>query len=194
MTTPRILAFAGSLRAGSWNKKLVAIAANGARAAGAEVTMLDLRDLPMPIYDADEESQHGLPANAQRFKQLLVEHHGVLIASPEYNSSITAVLKNALDWASRAEPGEPPLVAYRGKIAGVMSASPGALGAIRSLATIRALLAHLGMVVVPAQLGVSRAGEAFDESGSLKDAKQQAAVEKIGTDVMHFVQKLNLSR
>jgi chromate reductase, NAD(P)H dehydrogenase (quinone) len=194
MTTPRILAFAGSLRTGSWNKKLVAIAANGARAAGAEVTMLDLRDLPMPIYDADEESQHGLPANAKRFKQLLVEHHGVLVASPEYNSSITAVLKNAVDWASRAEPGESPLVAYRGKIAGVMSASPGALGAIRSLATIRALLAHLGMVVVPTQLGVSRAGEAFDESGALKDARQQAAVEKIGTDVVHFVQKLNLSR
>jgi chromate reductase, NAD(P)H dehydrogenase (quinone) len=194
MIAAKILAFAGSLRAGSWNKKLVAIAANGARAAGAEVTMLDLRDLPMPIYDADEESQHGLPANARRFKQLLVEHHGVLIASPEYNSSITAVLKNAVDWASRAEPGEPPLVAYRGKIAGVMSASPGALGAVRSLATIRALLAHLGMVVVPAQLGVSRAGEAFDESGALKDARQQAAVEKIGTDVVHFVQKLNLSR
>lgn len=194
MTAPRILAFAGSLRAGSWNKKLVAIAANGARAAGAEVTLLDLRDLPMPIYDADEESQHGLPENAKRFKQLLVEHHGVVVASPEYNGSITAALKNALDWASRAEPGEPPLVAYRGKIAGVMSASPGALGAVRSLGTIRALLAHLGMVVVPAQFGVPRASEAFADGGSLKDAKQQAAVEKIGTDVVHFVQKLNLSR
>ncbi|MEX0957984.1 MAG: NAD(P)H-dependent oxidoreductase [Burkholderiales bacterium] len=194
MTSPKILAFAGSLRSGSFNKKLVTIAAAGARAAGAEVTMLDLRDLPLPIYDADSESEHGLPDNARRFKQMLVEHDGVLVASPEYNSTITAVLKNAIDWASRAEPGEPPLVAYRGRIAGVMSASPGALGAIRSLATIRALLAHLGMVVVPAQLGVPRAGEAFDDAGALKDAKQQAAVEKIGADVVHFIQKLNPPR
>jgi NAD(P)H-dependent FMN reductase len=192
MTRPRILAFAGSLRAGSWNKKLVAIAAAGARAAGADVTLLDLRELPMPVYDADLESAQGLPENAKRFKQLLVDHHGVLVASPEYNSTITAALKNAIDWASRAQPGEPPLVAYRGKVAGVMSASPGALGAIRSLATIRALLSHLGMIVVPAQLGVPRANEAFDAAGELKDDKQRAAIEKIGADVVEFVQKLVL--
>ena len=121
--TPKILAFAGSLRAESWNKKLVLQAANAARDAGADVTLLDLRDLPMPIYDGDIEAQQGLPANARAFKQLLRDHHGVLLSSPEYNSQMPAVLKNAIDWASRLERGDTPLVAFKGKVAGVMSAS-----------------------------------------------------------------------
>jgi NAD(P)H-dependent FMN reductase len=188
--TPRILAFAGSLRAESYNKKLVRIAAEGARAAGAEVTLLDLRDLPMPIYDGDIEKSQGLPPNAKAFKKLLVEHQGVLLSTPEYNSQYPAVLKNAIDWASRQEPGDTPLMAFKGKVAGVMSASPGALAALRGQALVRALLLYLGMVVVPVQIGIARAGEAFDSSGRLKDENQQAAIEGLGAEVARFVRKL----
>jgi chromate reductase len=188
--TPRILAFAGSLRAGSFNKKLVRIAAEGARAAGAEVTLLDLRDLPMPIYDGDIEREQGLPPNARTFKSLLIDHHGVLLSTPEYNSQYPAVLKNAIDWASRQEPGDTPLMAFKGKIAAVMSASPGALAALRSQTLVRSLLLYLGMVVVPTQIGVARAAEAFDEAGRLKDEKQQAAIEALGAEAVRYVRAL----
>lgn len=101
--TPRILTFAGSTRTDFYNKKLVRIAAAGAKAAGAEVTCLDLRDIPLPLFDEDLEAAEGLPASARQLKDLLLAHDGLLIASPEYNSSISAVLKNAIDWASRPQ-------------------------------------------------------------------------------------------
>src|SRR5579862_9258125 len=132
MSQPKIVAFAGSLRAGSFNKKLLAIAVEAARAAGAEVTVADLRELALPIFDQDIEDASGLPAGAKKFKSLLTASDGFLIASPEYNSSITGALKNAIDWASRGESDdEPPLVAYRGKAAALCAASPGALGGLR---------------------------------------------------------------
>lgn len=117
MTAAKILAFAGSARQDSFNKKLVKIAVEGAKAAGAEVTYLDLGDLPLPLYDEDLETALGLPENALKLKALMKAHQGFLIACPEYNSSITPLLKNALDWASRSEPGEPPLVCFKEKIA-----------------------------------------------------------------------------
>ena len=111
MSNVKILAFAGSTRTESFNKKLVKIAVEGARAAGAEVTLIDLRDFPMPLYDGDLEAASGLPENAKKVKQLMISHHGFLISAPEYNSSITAVLKNTFDWVSRPETDdEPPLV------------------------------------------------------------------------------------
>src|SRR5262245_35742367 len=109
MSMPKILAFAGSTRTESYNKKLVRIAAAGARQAGAEVTLIDLRDLPLPLFDEDLESSEGLPPNARRLKDLFLAHHGLLISAPEYNSSISGVLKNAIDWVSRPVPGEAPL-------------------------------------------------------------------------------------
>ena len=192
MSVPRLLAFAGSLRTPSLNKKLVAIAAQGARDAGAEVTLIDLRDFPMPIYDGDEESANGLPGNARTFKRLLIEHHGVLIATPEYNSQFPAVLKNAIDWASRRENGEKPLVAYAGKVAGVMSASPGGFGGLRGQAVLCAQLTYLGMVTVPSRVGVAHAGDAFDDDGGLKDEKQLQSVLALGAETVRFVQKLVL--
>lgn len=192
MSVPKILAFAGSLRTASFNKKLVAIAAHGARDAGAEVTLCDLRDLPMPIYDGDDEAERGLPDNARAFKRLLMEHHGVLIATPEYNSQFPAVLKNAIDWASRRENDEKPLLAFTGKVAGVMSASPGALAGLRGQALLRSQLAYLGMVIVPSRVGVGHAGDAFDADGGLKDGKQQRAVQDLGTETVRFVQRLLL--
>src|SRR5438093_295997 len=119
----KILAFAGSTRTDSFNKKLVHVAAEGARAAAAEVTFIDLRDFSLPLYDGDLEAASGLPENAKKLKQLMIAHHGFLISAPEYNSSISGVLKNAIDWASRAErDDEPPLICFRGKTVALISA------------------------------------------------------------------------
>ena len=189
-STPRILAFAGSLRRDSFNKKLVRIAADGARAAGAEVTYLDLAELPLPIYDADLEAAQGLPPNAKALKQLFRAHDGLLIASPEYNSMITAALKNAIDWVSRAEPGEAPLAALKGKLCVLMSASPGALGGLRALPLVRNMLLNLHVLVLPDQLAVPGADKAFDEQGRLEDAKQQAAAERLGARLVEMLRKL----
>ena len=187
---PRILVFAGSLRRESWNKKLARLAADAARAAGAEVTFLDLKDLPMPVYDGDLEAAEGVPANAKRFKELLLAHQGLLISSPEYNSSISGALKNAIDWASRQEPGEAPLACFNGKVAGLLAASPGALGGLRGLVTLRSILGNIGVLVLPDQLAVPKAHEAFAEDGNLKDAKQQAAVERIAGKLVSTLARL----
>ncbi len=190
MSAPKLLAFAGSLRSASFNKKLVAIAAQGAREAGAEVTLIDLRELPMPIYDGDDEAAYGLPDNARAFKRLLMEHHGVLIATPEYNSQFPAALKNAIDWASRREKDEQPLAAFTSKVAGVMSASPGAMAGLRGQTLLRSQLAYLGMVIVPMRIGVGSAYNAFDDNGLLKDEKQNQAVQKLGAETVRFARRL----
>jgi chromate reductase, NAD(P)H dehydrogenase (quinone) len=188
--TTRILAFAGSLRRESFNKKLVFIAARGAEKAGAEVTVLDLKDFPLPLFDQDLEAEQGMPDLAKKLKKLFIDHDGLLIASPEYNSSITAVLKNAIDWVSRPEPGEPPLVAFQGKAATLMSASPGALGGLRALVHVRAILGNLGVIVLPEQVAVPKAYEAFEPDGALIDQKQQAAVVGLGQTLASFLLKL----
>ena len=191
MTTPRILAFGGSLRRDSFNQKLAAVAAVGARAVGAEVTLIALRDFPLPVFDQDLEGAEGIPMAAKKLKQLFREHHGLLIASPEYNSSITAALKNAFDWVSRAETDdEPPLVAFAGKTAALCAASPGALGGMRGLVHARAILGNIGVTVLPDQVTVSKAHEAFRADGTLADEKQTAKVKKLGTQLAHHLVKL----
>ncbi|MBL1177889.1 NADPH-dependent FMN reductase [Pantanalinema sp. GBBB05] len=188
--TPKILAFAGSTRTASYNKKLVKIAADGARKVGAEATFIDLRDFPMPLFDEDLEANQGTPATARQFKDLLLAHDGILIASPEYNSSLTAVLKNAIDWASRPAPNEPPLACFTNKVAAIMSASPGALGGLRGLVHLRSILGNIKVIVLPDQIAISKAHELFNPDGSLKDAEQQAAIEKLGANVANVVAKL----
>ncbi|MCP2728813.1 NADPH-dependent FMN reductase [Limnofasciculus baicalensis] len=188
---PKILAFAGSTREGSYHKKLVKIAAEGARAAGAEVTYIDLRDLPMPLFDEDLESQEGLPVNVRKWKDLLIAHQGFLIASPEYNSSITAILKNAIDWASRPSPGEVSLACFSDKVAVLMSTSPGGLGGLRGLVHIRAILSNINVLVLPDQKAIPNAFEAFDDEGRLKDSKQQAAIQQLGSKLARVVAKLS---
>ena len=188
---PKILAFAGSLRKESFNKKLVKIAMAGAKAAGAEVTFLDLKDIPLPVFDEDLEAADGLPPNARKLKDLLLANQGLLISAPEYNSSITAALKNAIDWASRPVQGEPPLGCFDGKIATLMAASPGALGGLRGLVTVRSILGNIKVTVLPDQIAVNKAHEAFNPDGTLKDAKQQASIEKLGADLAKFLTKLN---
>jgi chromate reductase, NAD(P)H dehydrogenase (quinone) len=188
--TPKILAFAGSTRIKSFNRKLVKIAAAGARLAGAEVTEIDLREFEMPLYDGDLEERDGIPPGARRFKRLMIEHDGFLISSPEYNSSISGVLKNAIDWASRPEPNEPQLVAFRGKCAALLSASPGGFGGMRGLVTVRSILSNILVMVLPNQLCISRAMDAFDEAGNLKDPKQHQSAERIGRELSETISKL----
>ena len=191
MTTPRILAFGGALRRDSFNQKLAAIAAAGARDAGAEVTLIALRDFPMPVYDGDLEDASGLPEAAKKLKALFREHHGLLIAAPEYNSSISGALKNAIDWVSRQETDdEPSLSALSGKSAVLMSASPGGLGGLRGLVTVRSILGNIGITVLPDQIAVSKAYEAFNDDGSLKDAKQQAGIKGLGAKLAKHLTKI----
>jgi NAD(P)H-dependent FMN reductase len=192
--TAKVLCFAGSLRKDSLNKKLVKVAMEGARNAGAEVTFVDLKDLPMPIYDGDIEAAEGLPENAKKFKRMLMEHDALLIASPEYNSSISAALKNAIDWASRPEPGETNLQAFTGKVAGLLAASPGALGGLRGLVTLRSVLGNIGIIVVPDQLAVSKADGAFNDDGTMKDSKQEGNVHRIGARVAQVAAALKASK
>ncbi|MCZ6798275.1 MAG: NAD(P)H-dependent oxidoreductase, partial [Gammaproteobacteria bacterium] len=151
----KILAFAGSARKDSLNKKLLKIVAAGAEAAGAHLTLVDLAEFEMPLFNQDLETEAGMPDRAGEFKRLMIEHDGFLIASPEYNSAFSPLLKNTLDWASRAESeDEPPLVAFRGKTAAILATSPGGLGGIRGLVHLRMMLGNLGVIVMPEQQAV----------------------------------------
>ena len=187
---PKIIAFAGSLRRDSFNKKLVRIAAESARKAGAEVTLLDLKEHPLPIFDEDLEKESGVPAKVMELKKLFIGADGIMISAPEYNSSISGVLKNTIDWLSRPVPGESPLAAFKGKTAVLMSASPGALGGLRGLVTVRSILGNIGVVVLPEQVAVSNANDAFAADGSLKDAKQHDSIVKLGERLAVVTRKL----
>ncbi|MCC6884014.1 MAG: NAD(P)H-dependent oxidoreductase [Verrucomicrobiales bacterium] len=191
MSTPRILAFGGSLRHDSYNQKLAALAAAGARDSGATVTLIALRDFPLPVFDEDLESAHGMPETARQLKELFRTHDGVIIASPEYNSSLTAALKNAIDWVSRSESDEEsPLRAFTGKSAILCAASPGGLGGLRGLVHLRAILGNLGVTVLPDQVAVGSAHKAFDANGSLIDEKQGARIRRLGSTLAHHLAKL----
>jgi len=186
-----ILGFAGSTRTDSYNKKLVKIALNGAEEAGAKVTYLDLRDFPLPLYDGDLEEQQGLPENARKLKDLFLAHQGLLIASPEYNSSISGVLKNAIDWVSRPVEGEESLACFTGKVCSLMSASPGALGGLRGLVPLRMLLGNIGVIVLPDQVAVSKAMQAFTPNGDLQDSRQHQSIKALGANVAHMLSKIH---
>lgn len=164
--TPTILAFAGSTRTGSFNRQALAHAVAGAREAGAEVTLIDLRDYTLPLYNGDLEESHGLPEAAVRLKALFKAHQGLLLACPEYNSSITPLLKNTLDWVSRAHDGESGLVPYEGKLAALVAASAGNLGGLRGLRHVREILTTLQMLVIPKQMGLARADKELADPAS----------------------------
>lgn len=188
----RILAFAGSTRKDSYNHRLVQIAAAGAREAGADVTLISLREFPMPLFDEDFESENGKPEKAKALKQLMIEHDGFLIACPEYNSSITAVLKNAIDWVSRPDEGDPPggLAAFQDKVVSLMSASPGGLGGLRGLVHVRAILGNIGCIVLPDQVAISAAFKAFNDDGGLADEKKHQRIAQLGKSLAQTLQKL----
>jgi NAD(P)H-dependent FMN reductase len=187
----RILVFSGSTRAASVNKKLARIAAEAARQAGGDVTYIDLRDFSMPLYDGDLEATQGPPENATKLYELMKAHQGLLLACPEYNSSITGVLKNTIDWVSRPRDGEPPLVAFTGKVAALLSASPSGLGGLRGLVHVRAILGNIGVVVLPTQVTVSNAFDAFDENDALKDERLRERVARLAAELVETTRKLH---
>ncbi|HEX8883670.1 MAG TPA: NAD(P)H-dependent oxidoreductase, partial [Noviherbaspirillum sp.] len=180
-----------SARKASLNKRLVRVAAEGARRAGADVTEIDLRDFPVPIYDGDLEAEQGLPPKARELRQLMLEHQGFLIASPEYNGSIPALLKNLIDWTSRAVDGQDGLAPYRNKVAVLMSASPGSYGGLRGLVHVRAILGNIGVIVLPEQLAVGKAHEAFSLDGSMQNPKMQESVEALGRTLATTLARLH---
>lgn len=193
MSVARILCFAGSTRTESVNKKLIRLAAANAEQAGARVTLVDLRDFPMPLFDEDLESESGMPEHAAQLKQLFLNHNGLIIASPEYNSSLSAVLKNALDWVSRRQEGEPPKAAFLGKVASIMSATPSGLGGIRGLVHLRSILQNVGMHVMPDQMMLSAAHQAFDADGGLIDLGKQETLTALMRDFVQTIEKLNVA-
>ena len=188
--TSRLLAFAGSVRRASFNARLARFAAREAGAAGAEALLLDLAEFDLPLYNGDLEAGEGLPPGAARLKELFLAHDGFLIASPEYNGSISPFLKNAIDWVSRPVAGQPPLVWYAGKVAGLMAASPGALGGLRGLVHVRQVLSGIGVIVAPAQHAIARAGDAFDDEGGLAEEPHGAAVRRVVRETVRLAAKL----
>jgi chromate reductase len=180
----RILSLSGSSRRGSLNQKLLDQAADGARAAGAEVTSIRLSDFELPIYDIDWEAERGLPKGAQELKALLAGHQGLLIATPEHNGGYTALLKNALDWMSRPN-GFPS-----GKVAALVSASPGLLGGVKSQLSLQIVLNKLGVHVIPESFALGAAHQCFDAEGGLKDANAEKAVRAVGTALAEMISRI----
>lgn len=191
MSKPKVLALAGSTRSASFNRQLVSLAAAMAIDDGADVTLIDLCEFVMPLYDGDLEEKDGIPKNANRLYDFFRSHDALLLSSPEYNGSISGVLKNAIDWVSRPREGDAPLAAFTGKVAGVMSASPGGLGGLRGLVHVRAILGNLGMIVLPEQVAVGKAHEAFNDAGSLKDERTSGMLEAMVASVVSTTERLN---
>ena len=166
----KLLVFAGSTRQHSFNRRLAQVAAGMARDAGADVTLLELSDFDIPLYNADLEAR-GTPADVLRLKQVLFDHPAWIVCSPEYNGSYTALLKNTIDWASSPVKGDPVWQdgtrAFRGKVVGMLSASPGALGGLRSQSHLAPLLINLECWLAPKAFALGQAGGAFDDNGAL---------------------------
>jgi chromate reductase, NAD(P)H dehydrogenase (quinone) len=194
MSAVRLLAISGSERAGSLNRKLLDAAVKTAQARGAQVDTIDLRSLALPLFDGDIEKASGVPDGARRQRVAQRAADAVLLATPEYNGFPTPLLINSLDWLSRLQAeGDAPagLATTAGKPLGIVSASPGLLGGLRSLNYTRQYLSMaFAMMPVPQQFALSRAHEAFDDSGALKDAKQQAAVETVVGSVIRVAAAL----
>ena len=171
--TANILVFSGSTRSGSVNSQATAAAAKALALKGASVTRISLEDFPLPIFDQDLEAEQGIPENAVKLGRMMANHDGMVIASPEYNGSVTPLLKNALDWVSRVkEDKQGSFSPYGGKYAALMGASPGALGGLRGLEHLRVILRNVGAEVITAQVAIGGAMQAFDDDGTLKDERQ----------------------
>ncbi len=190
----RILVFAGSARRDSLNKKLARAGEAAIREAEGKPTFLDLDGYEMPVYHGDLEAERGMPENAQRVRELFMSHQGLLIASPENNQSLSSLLKNTLDWLSRGVgDGKAPnsgLATYRGKVAGIMNATPGPYGGVRHLFHLRQVLSGLGVIVLPAQVQLARADHAFDASGKLTDEAAAKALKGLAASLVEVAAKL----
>ena len=185
--TARILAFAGSARRDSFNKRVLQVAVAALADQPVDVTAIDLRDHPLPLYDGDLEAESGLPAQAAELRELIASHQGFLIAAPEYNGLITPLLKNTIDWTTRSAEGNADTSGWRGKWAGLLAASPGALGGLRGLDSLRTLLTNLGCNVLANQATVRQAGQAFDEDGAMTDERSRGKIEALALELARTV-------
>jgi len=182
----RVLAFSGSARRDSFNSKLLTLVVQGASEAGASVTRLELSDFALPLYDGDWEAGNQFPPAATKLRELLVAHDALLLACPEYNGGIAPLLKNTIDWMTRAPGAKADPSLFPGKLAALCAASPGGLGGMRGLRWVRELLTNVGVIVLANQLTIPAAHKAFDSSGALADEKQAAAARALGRDLARF--------
>jgi chromate reductase len=171
MPSPKILIFSGSLRTGSHNSRLAALAAKELTLLDVDVTRISLADYPLPLYDADLDARSGQPEAAFKLKHMIQAHHGIFIASPEYSGSVTPLLKNAIDWVSRVrERGDPTYAAYKNRVFAISSVSPGPGGGLAGLIALRQILeVGCGALVIPEQVAVQRADQAFDDMDKIVD-------------------------
>jgi NAD(P)H-dependent FMN reductase len=192
MAVPKILVIPGSLRSRSYNVRLAALASKELMLADADVTPISLLDYPLPIYDADTADTQGPPPNAVKLKQLMSVHQGVFIASPEYNASITPLIKNTIDWISAVrERGEAPLAAYQNRVFALGGASPGRSGAMHSLLALRQVLAvGCRALVIAEQVTVPNAEQAFDEMDELKDARAASQLKLVMQKLVNIAKLL----
>lgn len=188
--TIKILAFAGSTRVNSYNKKMARIAGNLCSDAGLQTTYIDLKFYPMPLYDGDLEEEIVCPEHALKLRQMMQENDGFVISCPEYNSSISGVLKNMFDWCSRPRVNEAPLVCFKNKVVALLSASPGNLGGLRGLVTVRSILGNIGSIVIPEQFSLNLAHEKLSEDGYLINDSDQKQVQQVIDAFVSVVKKL----
>ncbi|MEO8022160.1 NAD(P)H-dependent oxidoreductase [Polaromonas sp.] len=192
--SPKLLIFAGSTRLASSNRKLARAAADLARAAGADVTHIELADFDIPMYNADLEAE-GTPADVMKLKQIMFEHPAWIICSPEYNGSYTALLKNTLDWVSSPVKADPAwqegFKSFSGKVVGMLSASPGALGGLRSQSHLAPLLLNAQCWVAPRAFALGHAGDAFDTQGHLVSEAHRKHVQAVIDQVLFASSRLH---
>lgn len=187
---PKILGIAGSYRKNSYNKRVLAIAVEGARAAGAEVTVVDLRDFPVPIFNADDVDENGFDPNALRLQHVMREHDGFLIASPEYNGGIPGGFKNVIDWVSRANDRYKMYEVIKDKTAALITASPSQFGGLRCMSHLRGVFTVMGVNVLPVEIAVPFVGQKFDgDGGEMTDEKTKAVLERVGATLVRILGK-----
>ena len=182
----KIITIPGSLRAGSYNRKLIALANELLLKRNVDLEALDLRDFPLPLYDGDFEEQSGLPESAAKLKAKLASAHGIIIASPEYNGGISGMFKNTIDWTSRGK-GNP----WTGKVVGLMGTTPGMWGTLRGMPQIRQVMSALSAHVIPQQINLPHAAKVLDEEGNLLDEKLAGRVEKFIDAFLSFCGRSN---
>jgi NAD(P)H-dependent FMN reductase len=190
MSAPKILVIPGSLRTGSHNAKLAAVAASEFAQAGVDITRISLADFPLPIYDGDLQAKSGVPKHAVNLKRMMASHHGVLIVTPEYNSSVPALVKNTIDWVSRVQdPHETRGQVFRDRIFAIAAASGARLGGTRALAALRLILTACHAAVIPNQLALSFADEAYDDMDRLKHSADSEALKAMVRQLIEFSQR-----
>jgi chromate reductase len=191
MSALKILVIPGSLRSGSLNARLAAVAAHEIALAGAEVTRISLSDFPLPIYDGDLQAKSGVPKNAVNLKRMIGVHHGVLIVTPEYNSSVPALVKNTIDWVSRVQDAhETRGQVFRDRAFAIAAASGGRLGGTRALAALRLILSACHASVIPNQLALSFADEAYDDNERLKHSADSETLKALVRQLIDFSQRM----